>query len=34
MRRNNQAWSWVAALAQVVVSGFAGLIGGLLAIEL
>ena len=33
VRRNNQAWSWVAALAQVVVSGFAGLMGGLLAIE-
>lgn len=33
VRNKNLAWSWVAALAQVAISGFAGLIGGLLAIE-
>ena len=33
IRKNNTAWSWVNALMQVVVSGFAGLLGGLGAIE-
>ncbi|WP_411813672.1 phage holin family protein [Erwinia tracheiphila] len=33
VRTQKLAWSWVAALAQVAISGFAGLIGGLLAIE-
>ncbi|EOS94790.1 holin protein, partial [Erwinia tracheiphila PSU-1] len=32
VRTQKLAWSWVAALAQVAISGFAGLIGGLLAI--
>lgn len=32
-KTNKTAWSWVAAFAQVAVSGFAGLIGGLISIE-
>ncbi len=32
-RTNKTTWSWVAAFAQVAVSGFAGLIGGLISIE-
>ncbi|CRY71458.1 MULTISPECIES: phage holin family protein [Yersinia pseudotuberculosis complex] len=32
-RMKKTAWSWVAALAQVAVSGFAGLVGGLISID-
>ncbi|WP_139800478.1 phage holin family protein [Kluyvera intermedia] len=33
IRQNKAAWSWVNALAQMVVSGFTGVIGGLISIE-
>ncbi|MHB9331686.1 phage holin family protein [Phytobacter ursingii] len=33
IRQNKVAWSWVNALAQMVVSGFTGVIGGLISIE-
>ncbi|HAU8264452.1 TPA: holin [Kluyvera intermedia] len=33
IRKNKAAWSWVNALAQMVVSGFTGVIGGLISIE-
>lgn len=33
VRQNKAAWSWINALAQMVVSGFTGVIGGLISIE-
>ncbi|MBP2856166.1 phage holin family protein [Dickeya oryzae] len=33
IRQNKANWSWVNALAQIVVSGFTGVIGGLVGIE-
>ncbi|CAG9412196.1 phage holin family protein [Providencia alcalifaciens] len=33
VKTNNVAWSWFAAFMQMTVSGFTGLLGGLLCIE-
>lgn len=33
MKQNKAAWSWVSAILQIVVSGFTGVIGGLIALE-
>jgi hypothetical protein len=33
VKQNKAAWSWVNALAQIAVSGFTGLIGGLISVE-
>lgn len=33
VKQNKVAWSWINALAQMVVSGFTGVIGGLISIE-
>ncbi|AXH61904.1 phage holin family protein [Providencia huaxiensis] len=33
VKTNNVPWSWFAAFMQMVVSGFVGLLGGLLCIE-
>ncbi|ENI1055665.1 MULTISPECIES: phage holin family protein [Serratia] len=33
IKRNKAAWSWVNALAQIVVSSFTGLIGGIVSME-
>ncbi|EOY4530744.1 phage holin family protein [Escherichia coli] len=33
VKQNKATWSWVNALAQIAVSGFTGLIGGLISVE-
>ncbi|MQK75635.1 phage holin family protein, partial [Escherichia coli] len=33
VKQNKATWSWINALAQIVVSGFTGVIGGLVSIE-
>jgi hypothetical protein len=33
VKQNKAAWSWINALAQIAVSGFTGLIGGLISVE-
>ena len=33
VKTHNVPWSWLAAFAQMIVSGFTGLLGGLLCIE-
>ncbi len=33
VKQNKATWSWISALAQIVVSGFTGVIGGLVSIE-
>lgn len=33
IKQNKATWSWVNAFAQIVVSGFTGLIGGLITVE-
>ncbi|WP_433919840.1 phage holin family protein [Pectobacterium zantedeschiae] len=33
VKQNKATWSWVNALAQMVVSGFTGVIGGLVSVE-
>lgn len=33
-KRNGYRWSWVGAIMQMFVSGFAGMMGGLISIEL
>jgi hypothetical protein len=33
VKQNKATWSWINALAQIAVSGFTGLIGGLISVE-
>lgn len=33
VKSNKATWSWAAALAQIVVSSFTGLIGGIISME-
>nr|WP_096178724.1 phage holin family protein [Escherichia coli] len=33
VKQSKATWSWINALAQIVVSGFTGVIGGLISIE-
>ncbi|MFG6063678.1 phage holin family protein [Enterobacter ludwigii] len=33
VKNNKATWSWVNALAQIAVSGFTGVIGGLISLE-
>ncbi|HEE9994228.1 phage holin family protein [Escherichia coli] len=33
VKQNKATWSWVNALAQIAVSGFTGVIGGLVSVE-
>ncbi|WP_037388226.1 phage holin family protein, partial [Serratia symbiotica] len=33
IKSNKTTWSWAAALAQIIVSSFTGLIGGILSME-
>ncbi len=33
VKQNKATWSWINALSQIVVSGFTGVIGGLVSIE-
>lgn len=33
VKQNKTTWSWINALAQIAVSGFTGLIGGLISVE-
>lgn len=33
MQQNKTAWNWAAATAQVIVSGFTGVLGGLICIQ-
>ncbi|MCK6984093.1 phage holin family protein [Enterobacter roggenkampii] len=33
VKQNKATWSWISALAQIVVSGFTGVIGGLVSVE-
>lgn len=33
VKNNKATWSWINALAQVAVSGFTGVIGGLISLE-
>ena len=33
-KRNGYRWSWLGAIMQMMVSGFSGLMGGLLSVEL
>lgn len=33
VKQNKAAWSWINALAQMAVSGFTGVIGGLVSVE-
>lgn len=33
VKQNKASWSWINALAQIAVSGFTGVIGGLVSVE-
>ncbi|MGL5968499.1 MAG: phage holin family protein [Kluyvera sp.] len=33
VKQNKTTWNWINALAQIAVSGFTGLIGGLISVE-
>lgn len=33
VKQNKATWSWINAFAQIAVSGFTGLIGGLMSVE-
>ena len=33
VKQNKATWSWINALAQIAVSGFTGVIGGLVSVE-
>lgn len=33
IKQSKAAWSWINAIAQVVVSGFTGVVGGLISVE-
>lgn len=33
VKQNKATWSWISALAQIAVSGFTGVIGGLVSVE-
>ncbi|HEJ7888715.1 TPA: phage holin family protein [Serratia liquefaciens] len=33
VKQNKASWSWINAIAQIAVSGFTGLLGGLISVE-
>lgn len=33
VKRNKASWSWINAIAQIAVSGFTGVLGGLISVE-